>query len=111
MAGLPAIATGTADSADSARFLVDLVNGLRADLGDTDLDGVDFEDGAVVPVPDRPTDDDVNASPDRTYVTVVDPPPAALVERGAESLPTAVLELERDPGGWRVVRVVPVRSG
>ena len=107
------IAAGTAAADDTAGFLVDLVNGLRADLGDADLDDVDFEEGAVVPIVERLGDDTAptESAAERGYVTVVDPPAELLAEHGAKGLPTAVLELEVRDHGWGVVRVIPVRSG
>lgn len=97
--------SGTAPPTDEGRFLVDLVNGLRKDLGGVDLIDIELEDGPVTTEGDQgtasPRDDGAGV------VTVVQPVADGLAAYGAKGLPLAVLDLEQEAGSWRVGRVVP----
>lgn len=96
------LSAGSADPAERSAFLVDLVKGLRTDLGGTDLDRVEFETGAGAP--DISPVDDGHA-----FVTVLEPSGAGLAALGGRALPVATVELVQAPEGWRVVRLVPQR--
>lgn len=84
---------GTAATLEREEFLTDLVNGLRSDLHGNDVDALEFELG-----PDLG---------DETVARVValSPTPAPALLGGA--LPAASIELAREDGTWRVVRLVP----
>ncbi|MDE0805751.1 MAG: hypothetical protein OSA99_20805 [Acidimicrobiales bacterium] len=94
----------TADRDERSSFLVDLVNGLRADLGGTDLDHVDFEVGAPAALDGLAADD---GDLEWTNVMVVEPPQPGLASLGGVALPVATFSLILDDQGWRVSRVVP----
>lgn len=96
------LGSGSADDADRGAFLVDLVNGLRRDLGGTDLDRVEFESGAAAPGMSPKGDD-------HAFVTVSEPSVADLAALGGRALPVATVELARESHDWRVVRLVPQR--
>ncbi len=81
---------GTAASSEREQFLTDLVNGLRADLEGTNLDGLDYEPD---PAPE----------PGRARVILVTPMPAGL----SAGLPVGSIELTEEAGGWRVERLLP----
>lgn len=101
------LGAGRASSADRSRFLIDLVNGLRTDLGDLDLDDVAYERGAVVPV--GPEASSLDEGPVE-FVTVVHPPAAGLDLLGGPSLPIATIELRRPDDRWLVARIVPIST-
>ena len=87
---------GTAGAAEREEFLVDLINGLRADLAGNDLEALEYEEDPVPPEPGRA----------RVVITV--PVPAGL---GA-NLPVASVELELESSTtgeseWRIQRLVP----
>ena len=82
---------GTASASEREDFLVDLINGLRADLAGTNFDVLEYE---LDPVPPSPTQARV----------VVNVPVAPLL--GAP-LPVASVELSLEDGEWKVARVVP----
>jgi hypothetical protein len=87
---------GTAGAAEREEFLVDLINGLRADLAGNDLDALEYEEDPEPPEPGR----------SRVVITV--PVPAGL---GA-NLPVASVELELESSTtgeseWRIQRLVP----
>lgn len=82
---------GTAADSERDRFLSDLVNGLRADLAGTDLDAL------------RYWADEEAADPERTWVVLMAPLPAAL---GGE-VPVGTVELSQGEDGWLVERLIP----
>lgn len=85
---------GTAGTAESEEFLVQLVLGLRADLRGADLDTVEY---SADPAPE----------PGRARVVLESPLPAGLAASGS-GLPIGSLELIDDgTGEWRVERLVP----
>ena len=89
---------GTAGSTESEEFLIELVNGLRADLHGNDLDSLLY---AV------DTTADADAGRARVVLT------APLVEQlavASAGLPIGSVELTADDGQWRVERLVPVRT-
>lgn len=81
---------GTAASSEREQFLTDLVNGLRADLEGSNLEGLDFEPD---PAPE----------PGRCRVILVAPMPASL----SAGLPVGSVELTEEAGEWRVERLLP----
>ncbi len=84
---------GTAAGEERDEFLVDLVNGLRADLAGNDLDALDFVADAEAP------------GPGRARVVMMTPLPEPLAVGGG--LPVGSLELVEEGGRWRVERIVP----
>ena len=87
---------GTAAAAERDDFLVDLINGLRADLAGNDLEALEYEEDPEPPEPGRA----------RVVITV--PVPAGL---GA-NLPVASVELASEASttgepAWRIERLVP----
>ncbi len=84
---------GTASEGELDKFLVDLVNGLRADLQMADVDNLDYE-------PDREPQ-----GPGQARVQLVTPVPAEL----GPGLPAGSAELTEEDGTWRVTRLVPRR--
>jgi len=87
---------GTASVAEQDEFLVDLVNGLRADLAGNDLDALQYEDDAEPLEPGRA----------RVVITV----PVAMGFGG--NLPVGSVELATEPSTegeaeWRIERLVP----
>ena len=84
----------TATSGELDEFLVDLVNGLRADLQGADLDGLEYELDAELP------------GPDQARVVLMAPMPPEL----GGGLPVGSAELSHDGDRWRVDRLVPRRS-
>ena len=85
---------GTASTAERAKFLVDLVYGLRNDLQGNDVDALDYELD-----PESP-------GPSRARVTLSARVPAEL----GGGLPVGSAELSNTGEGWRVERLVPRRS-
>jgi hypothetical protein len=84
---------GTAGEGETNEFLVDLVNGLRADLAGNDLDSLLYEPG--------PDDE-----PGRAKVVLLVPLHPML----GGTLPVGTVELENEGGEWRVQRLVPLVS-
>ena len=87
---------GTAADAERDAFLVDLINGLRADLAGNDLDALEYEDDALAP------------EPGRARVVILVPVAPGL----GGSLPVGSVELatESSTSGeaqWRIERLVP----
>lgn len=87
---------GTAAAAERDEFLIDLVNGLRADLAGNDLEALEYEEDAEPPEPGRA----------RVVITVPLPPGLG------GNLPVASVELAKEPStsgedAWRIERVVP----
>ncbi len=87
---------GTAAPAERDEFLVDLVNGLRADLAGNDLDALEYEEDPVPPEPGRA----------RVVISV----PVAVGFGG--NLPVGSVELATEPSTtgeaeWRIERLVP----
>lgn len=98
-AGLAArLREGTAAGAESEEFLIELVNGLRADLHGNDLDALQYAEDST-PDPD----------PTRARVVLTAPLLEALAV-ASPGLPVGSVELTSEEGGWRVERVVPVRT-
>ncbi len=89
---------GTAGSAESEEFLIELVNGLRADLLGNDLDSLQYAEDTA-PDPD----------PARVRVVLTAPLVEALAVASA-GLPIGSVELTADDGQWRVERLVPVKT-
>lgn len=85
---------GTASDGEREEFLVDLVNGLRADLAGNDLDALEYE------VDSMPTE------PDRSRVVIQAPLNPLL----GGYLPAASVELANEGGAWKVERLVPLTS-
>ena len=85
---------GTATERELNEFLVELVNGLRADLQGTDPDNLEYEL------------DPSEAQPGRATVQLTTPMPAEL----GGGLPACSAELVEDDGRWQVERLVPRRS-
>ncbi len=83
---------GTTSSGEEHQFLTDLVNGLRADLAGTDLDGLDYD---IEPGP---------AEPGRLHVMLSAPVHANL---GVAGLPVGTLEMVEADGAWVVERLLP----
>lgn len=83
---------GTAADAERDEFLLDLVNGLRADLAGNDFDALEYELDA-----ERP-------EPDRARVVVSVPLPLGLQ---GDNLPVGSVELATEGTEWRVQRLVP----
>jgi hypothetical protein len=87
---------GTAAAAERNTFLIDLVNGLRADLAGNDLDALEYEEDAQPPEPGRA----------RVVIAVPLAPglggnlPVGSVELSTESSTTGEAE-------WRIERLVP----
>ncbi|HUR19149.1 MAG TPA: hypothetical protein VMZ51_09490 [Acidimicrobiales bacterium] len=85
---------GTAAKSETDEFLVQLVNGLRADLQGSDLDALEYSPD---PAPEA----------NRTRVVLVSPLPLGLADSGA-GLPIGSLEMAADSTGqWRVERLLP----
>ncbi len=87
---------GTASDGERDEFLLDLINGLRADLAGTDLDALEYEDDESPQEPGRA----------RVVITV----PVAVGFGG--NLPVASVELAVEPttegdAEWRIQRLVP----
>ncbi|MBW3627354.1 MAG: hypothetical protein KY412_07065 [Actinobacteria bacterium] len=86
---------GTAATTEQDEFLVDLVNGLRADLAGNDLDAIEAEL------------DPEGSEPGRARVVLVAPVPEVLNLPG---LPVASVDMTEEDGGWRVDRLIPRTS-
>ena len=82
---------GTASEGERDEFLMDLVNGLRADLAGNDLDALAYEGDAAF------TEDG------RARVVLSVPAPPMM----GDNLPVASVELDSESGDWRVVRMMP----
>lgn len=85
---------GTATGAELNEFLVELVNGLRADLQGADPDNLEYEL------------DPSETEPGRARVQLMAPMPPEL----GGGLPACSAQLTEDGGRWRVERLVPRRS-
>lgn len=85
---------GTGSEAETDEFLVDLVNGLRADLAGNDLDSLEYHADAL------PTE------AGQANVVIHVPLHPAL----GGTLPVATLQLLDEAGTWRVERLVPFTS-
>ncbi len=85
---------GTATPPELNEFLVELVNGLRADLHGADTDALEYELD--------PTD----TEPGKAMVQLTAPMPPEL----GGGLPACSAELSQDAGRWRVERLIPRRS-
>ena len=84
---------GTATEGETEQFLVELVNGLRADLVSTNVDELEYE---LDPEP----------QPDGgARVQLLTPVPPEL----GPGLQAGSAELSEEDGSWRVNRLVPVR--
>lgn len=84
---------GTATGAERDEFLIDLVNGLRADLAGTDLDNLEY---AADPEP---------LEAGRARVVMMAILPEALAAGGG--IPAGSVDLSHDGERWRVERIVP----
>ena len=82
---------GTASAGERSEFLVDLINGLRADLAGNDLDALTYEEDPEPPEPGRA----------RVVVMV----PVAIGLGG--NLPVGSVELAIEEAEWRIQRLVP----
>lgn len=85
---------GTATGAELNEFLVELVNGLRADLQGADVDALEYEL------------DTSETEAGRAKVQLTSPMPAEL----GGGLPACFAELTQENGRWQVERLVPRRS-
>ena len=87
---------GTAAAAERDEFLIDLVNGLRADLSGNDLDALEYEEDTAAPEPGRA----------RVVISV----PAAFGLGGNLPIGSVELASESSTTGeaeWRIERLVP----
>lgn len=87
---------GTAAAAERDEFLIDLVNGLRADLAGNDLDALEYEEDAEPPEPGR----------SRIVISV----PVAAGFGGNLPVASVELSMESSTSGeaeWRIERLVP----
>jgi hypothetical protein len=84
---------GTATASERDEFLIDLVNGLRADLAGADLDNVEY---AVDPEP-------LEAGRARVVIIATLPEPLAV----GGGIPAGSVDLVHDGARWRVERIVP----
>ena len=85
---------GTASPSETNEFLIDLVNGLRAELAGNDLDNVTFEIDATKSEGQRAT-------------VVMNVP---LHPNLGGTLPVGTLELSTEGSAWRVERMIPLTS-
>ena len=82
---------GTASDGERDEFLVDLINGLRADLAGNDLDALEYEEDPESPEPGRA----------RVVIMV----PVAIGLGG--NLPVGSVDLAIEEAEWRIQRLVP----
>jgi hypothetical protein len=88
------LGAGTASSSEMNEFLVDLVNGLRAELAGNDLDHLSYE-----------LDEDESGG-GRAAVTMHVPLHPLL----GGTLPVGTLYLAVESGAWKVERLIPLTS-
>lgn len=86
---------GTAGESETNEFLVDLVNGLRADLAGNDLDNLEYEPAAGDAL-----------EPDRAKVVML----VRLHPPLGGTLPVGTVELALEVGEWKVQRLIPLTS-
>ncbi|MFN2502986.1 MAG: hypothetical protein ABR540_01915 [Acidimicrobiales bacterium] len=88
------LGAGTGSDGETNEFLADLVNGLRSELAGNDLDHLSF------------TVDEAQSGGDRAAIVMHVP----LHPNLGGTLPIGTLELGNDGTGWRIDRLIPLKS-